>query len=78
MIAFGAFREFRAWPDELVQRLRLVGEIFANALARKRADQDLHTRKESLRTQADRVHRLDPAVEAVLAGGWFVSSAVSP
>jgi len=28
----------RAWPDELVQRLRLVGEVFANALARKEAD----------------------------------------
>ena len=38
-LGFAAFREFRAWPDELVQRLRTVGEIFANALARKRADQ---------------------------------------
>jgi len=28
----------RAWPDELVQRLRLVGELFANALAQKEAD----------------------------------------
>lgn len=28
----------RVWPDELVQRLRLVAEIFANALAQKDAD----------------------------------------
>ena len=28
----------RAWPDELVQRLRLVGEVFANAFAQKEAD----------------------------------------
>src|SRR6202007_561511 len=35
--------------DELVQRLRTVGEIFANALARKRADQELQAREESLR-----------------------------
>ena len=26
------------WPDEVVQRLRLVGEVFANALAQKEAD----------------------------------------
>jgi PAS domain S-box-containing protein len=37
-IGFASFRRSRDWPDDLVQRLRLVGEIFANALARKRAD----------------------------------------
>jgi C4-dicarboxylate-specific signal transduction histidine kinase len=31
----------RTWPDELVQRLRLVGEVFANALAQKEADDRL-------------------------------------
>ena len=30
--------EERVWPDELVQRLHLVAEIFANALAQKEAD----------------------------------------
>jgi len=30
--------EERMWPDELVQRLPLVAEIFANALAQKEAD----------------------------------------
>ncbi len=57
-ISFGAFREFRAWPDELVQRLRIVGEIFANALARKRADQELHAREESLRKNQDELRLL--------------------
>ena len=37
-IGFGSLRRYRDWPDDLIQRLRLVGEIFANALARKRAD----------------------------------------
>src|SRR5262249_47934961 len=37
-IGVGSFRGRRDWPDDLVQRLRLVGEIFTNALARKRAD----------------------------------------
>ncbi len=38
LMSFGSHRAYRAWPDELVQRLRLVGEIIANAVARKRAD----------------------------------------
>jgi PAS domain S-box-containing protein len=37
-IGFASFRAARDWPDDLVQRLRLVGEIFTHALARKRAD----------------------------------------
>jgi PAS domain S-box-containing protein len=37
-VGFASFRESREWPDDLIQRLRLVGEIFTNALARKRAD----------------------------------------
>src|SRR5262249_21258949 len=37
-IGFGSFHGFRHWPEDLIQRLRLVGEIFTNALARKRAD----------------------------------------
>lgn len=58
VLSFGAFREYRAWPDELVQRLRTVGEIFANALARKRADQDLRAREESLRKSQDELRLL--------------------
>src|SRR4051794_15583392 len=58
VLSFGAFREFRAWPDELVQRLRTVGEIFANALARKRADLDLHAREESLRKSREELRLL--------------------
>ena len=58
VLSFGAFREFRAWPDELVQRLRTVGEIFASALARKRADQNLHAREESLRRTQDELRLL--------------------
>jgi two-component system, NarL family, sensor kinase len=47
-IGFAAFHDFRDWPDELVQRLRLVGEIFTNALARKRTDEALQAREGSL------------------------------
>jgi len=40
-LAFATLTIERAWPDELVQRLRLVGEVFANALAQKEADDSL-------------------------------------
>jgi formate hydrogenlyase transcriptional activator len=42
-IAFSAFRATRAWPDDLVERLGLVGEVFALALARKREQEKLLT-----------------------------------
>jgi signal transduction histidine kinase len=58
VLSFAAFREFRVWPDELVQRLQTIGEIFANALARKRADQDVRAREESLRKTRDELRLL--------------------
>jgi signal transduction histidine kinase len=47
-IAFGSFRGHRDWPDDLIERLRLVGGIFSSALARKRADEALRAREHSL------------------------------
>jgi len=41
-VTFSAVHRRRQWPEALLQRLRLVGEIFANALVRKRGEQDLH------------------------------------
>jgi two-component system sensor kinase FixL len=52
-IGFGSFRRQRDWPDDLVQSLQLVGEIFANALARKRADLALRESEGRFRLMAD-------------------------
>ena len=41
VLGFATLREERTWSDELVSRLRLVAEIFASALARKRAHDDV-------------------------------------
>jgi two-component system, LuxR family, sensor kinase FixL len=41
--AFYAIGSAKAWPDELVQRVRLVSEVFANALARQEAEEALRT-----------------------------------
>jgi C4-dicarboxylate-specific signal transduction histidine kinase len=61
-IGFASFRRARDWPDELVQRLRLVGDIFTNALARKRADEALQRATEEaavLRNQLAHTTRLE-------------------
>jgi transcriptional regulator with GAF, ATPase, and Fis domain len=42
MIGITSLREKRYWPDDLVQRFRLIGEIFANALIRKRYEESLN------------------------------------
>ena len=57
-IGFGSFRRNCDWSDDLIQRLRLVGEIFTNALARKRADDALRAREQSLRQTREGLRKL--------------------
>ena len=40
-LGFATLRHERAWPDELVARMRALADIFASALARKRAQEAL-------------------------------------
>ena len=40
-LSFGTLTVEREWPDVLVQRLQLMADIFANALARQRSEQAL-------------------------------------
>ncbi|HWY40647.1 MAG TPA: transporter substrate-binding domain-containing protein [Chthoniobacterales bacterium] len=47
-VSFTSVRIYRDWPDEMVARLRLVGEIFANAVARKRVEEALFRREAEL------------------------------
>lgn len=46
-------RETRSWPEEVVKRLRLVAQIFANALVRKQSDQALRESEARLSLAAD-------------------------
>ena len=43
-LSFGHLREEATWDDEIVKRLRLVAEIFTNALARKQFEESLESR----------------------------------
>jgi PAS domain S-box-containing protein len=46
VLGLNTSRSERDWPDELVKRMQLVGQIFANAIARKRSSQQLQESEE--------------------------------
>jgi formate hydrogenlyase transcriptional activator len=55
-LSFNTLTAERPWPDRLVQRIRLIAEVFANALERKRAE-------EALRQSYAEVKRLKSQLE---------------
>ena len=52
-LGFNTTRTERDWPDALVKRLQLVAQVFANALSRKRADEELRESEARLSLAAD-------------------------
>ncbi|UCD82347.1 MAG: PAS domain-containing protein [Desulfobacterales bacterium] len=63
--ALVAVREERIWPVDLVQRMRLIAEVFAGALARKHSEESLRE------SQA----RLNLAADSAEAGLWVLELA---
>jgi formate hydrogenlyase transcriptional activator len=61
-LSFNTMLAERAWSDEIVNRLQLVAQIFANAIARKRAEVALRESEA----------RLSLATEGVGAGLWIM------
>jgi PAS domain S-box-containing protein len=59
-LGLNALRAERKWPGAIVQRLQLVAQILANALARKRTDGTLRESEE----------RMSMATEAAQVGVW--------
>ncbi|MFZ2197259.1 MAG: PAS domain S-box protein, partial [Thermodesulfovibrionales bacterium] len=64
LIVIGSLRRQRFWPEEYIPRLRLLGEIFINALERRNADRALRESEA----------RLSLATEAVGAGLWVMDA----
>ena len=64
-LGFNATRSERDWPDVVVKRLRLIAQVFANALARKRTDEVLRESEE----------RLSLATDSADAGLWVLDYA---
>jgi len=53
LFVLNATREERSWPEEYIPRLRLLGEIFINALERRKADLALRESEARLSLAAD-------------------------
>ena len=49
-ISFSAFRSTREWPDDLIARLKIVGELLAQAVVRKRSEAALQASEERWRS----------------------------
>jgi len=56
-VAFSSFVNEITWPTDLIRRLRLVGEVFANAVMRKRTEEALRKEEERL-AEAQRIAHL--------------------
>jgi formate hydrogenlyase transcriptional activator len=56
-ISTGAFRQNHRWDDYLVSRVKDVADIFANALSRKWADEELQNAISQIRELKDRLER---------------------
>ncbi|UGA43970.1 sigma 54-interacting transcriptional regulator [Bradyrhizobium quebecense] len=56
-LGFGSFRETRRWPLDLISRTKLVGEIIAQAVARKRSDEKLSAAWAEVKRLKDRLEQ---------------------
>jgi len=75
-LACSSLRREHPWPEELVQRLQLIAEVFANALARRRAEGRIRESEERFRLMADgapwMVWMSDPdGVRTYFNSGWL-------
>ncbi|MEJ2156115.1 MAG: sigma 54-interacting transcriptional regulator [Desulfobacteraceae bacterium] len=55
VVGFAALKTERQWPAVLVQRLKMLGMVFANALMRKRSEQRLHKAFSEIKMLKDRL-----------------------
>ncbi len=64
VLSFASVREYRKWPQSLVRRLRLVGEILASAFVRQRTERSLQASESSnralLKALPDLIFVVDP------------------
>jgi transcriptional regulator with GAF, ATPase, and Fis domain len=63
-IAFSAFRETRVWPDDLIARLTLMGEVFASAIARQREQERLLVAIAEIKVLKDRLEQENAYLKA--------------
>jgi len=57
LLTFAVMREERDWPETVVKGFRLIAQVFANALARKRADEQLKRHVDEIEGLKQRLER---------------------
>jgi len=72
-LANGAFREQRAWDEETIDQVRLVGQILANAVHRKRTEDQLRHRLEEIRALKDQLQEENVYLREEIRGGDFTN-----
>ncbi len=55
VVVVATTHEHRAWPDDMMPRLRLFGEVFGNALMRKQSEQSLREAFSELKQLKERI-----------------------
>ncbi|MBW1744130.1 MAG: PAS domain S-box protein [Deltaproteobacteria bacterium] len=65
-IGFDSVRVEKTWPEESIVLLRLIAEIFANALERRRAEEALEKSNEELKAQTQSLEQLNAALSVLL------------
>ena len=81
-LAFSAVATERAWRDEFVQRLQLLGEVFANTLSRRRSEMEGQRLRQDLahvgrvstvgELTASLAHELNQPLTAILANAQAI------
>ncbi|RJQ78695.1 MAG: GAF domain-containing protein [Desulfobacteraceae bacterium] len=56
-LTFTSLTKEKKWPSDLVNRLRLVSEIFTNALARKSAEEQIHDKLREIQALKERLEK---------------------
>jgi formate hydrogenlyase transcriptional activator len=54
-VTFGSTHSGRAWPEDMIHRLRRLGEVFSNAILRKNADQEIQKAFSEIQELKDRL-----------------------
>mgnify|MGYP001097233574 CR=1 FL=1 len=72
-LATGAFREYRAWDEETIDRARLVGQIIANAVHRKRSEEQLRQKLEEIRALKDQLEEENVYLREEVRGGDYAA-----
>ncbi|MRR57823.1 MAG: GAF domain-containing protein [Deltaproteobacteria bacterium] len=55
VIAFNTIQSEQTWPEEYIPRLRLIGDVFINALLRKQAEKELRRSYEEVQELKDKL-----------------------